>query len=201
MIAFRFLCLVDVAEAQLEKVVTVSYQDGAKWSVPTSQTVEFITGEELERKGMRNIEKGKVFTALQLPDKTTAIVQLEIPRGATVFPDFDTLDYLCLFIRTGSIEGIQVNGAKGTRWKFSVQWPSPPDQHQKLRQIERKATGDDRVIAGECSLRLGDLEGAARHFRLAVRELRKKGDNLGTLQATDLEIQVSRHLRAGTWPK
>lgn len=184
MILAALTALIASASAELKRVVNVSKEEAHGWSKPVSVEITFATGSELAERNVAGVEKSKTYGMLWFTKENVALIEIEPPKGAAI-AGFDLAAYLCLFVPTSSVFGNQVNAANGTkvRYKIEAKWPGDAERSRLARQVESAAIkSDDRLVAAEMKMILGDKAGAIRHLRIAMRNFQRQSNLLKAAQ-------------------
>jgi hypothetical protein len=99
----------------------VQFLTNAKWSAPSTLTVQFMTGAELNKaSGTAHFLAFKSFAVIPTGVTDKAIIELDVPkfRGGKVFSNADLKD---LFAMNHLLTGWQVNGKAMVKWTIEPQ--------------------------------------------------------------------------------
>ena len=185
------LLLIPSVHADYKKSVRVQYQTRGGWSKAVTAEVSFVSGGELALRGVKGTRIGQVYGLIWFSEDKVARILLHNTKLVSTLSDFDLVDYLCLFMPTGSASGTQVNGEAAIKWSFKALWPAPTAAGRHLRLLERKHIKmDKRVEAAEVKMMLNDKAGACRHLRLAKRNFLRRNNRIRATQVGNLVSAV-----------
>jgi hypothetical protein len=99
----------------------VQFLTNAKWSAPSTLTVQFMTGAELNKaSGTAHFLAFKSFAVIPTGVTDKAIIELDVPKthGGKAFTAADLKD---LFAMNRVLSGWQVNGKGMVKWTIEPQ--------------------------------------------------------------------------------
>lgn len=185
------LLLIPSVYADYKKSVQVQYQTRGGWSKAATAEVSFVKKDPIGQRGAEGFRYRKVYALIWFSEDKVAKILLNNTVLASSILEFDLVDYLCLFMPTGSVSGTQTNGETAIKWSFKALWPAPTAAGRHLRLLERKHIKmDKRVEAAEVKMMLNDKAGACRHLRLAKRNFLRRNNRIRATQVGNLVSAV-----------
>ena len=177
--------------SELKKNVNVSYQTTDKWSKPISREVTFNSGSELIRREVKGVNGKRNYVVMWFNAQQVAIIEIQNTRSTIVSPSFESINYLSLFMPSGRITGIQINGNTKRKWAFDALWPIPEvfpssdrdtqNSNSRILEFTKKSESLNRIknplVSVEIAMKLGDKPAALRHLKAAERLYRRDRKN------------------------
>ena len=110
------------AEARIDRYCMVAYQTGVSWYREYRMEVAFLSGRELNQATRsRQYDMNSVYVALWFDDDEVAVIELDTIRYS--WDAFTDRDFRNLFILRNAIDGVQVNGNGGLKWRITAKDP------------------------------------------------------------------------------